>query len=42
MKTELNLDYITENPWVVIPCSALKNINIDKVVDWLVDHGNKK
>eukprot|EP01041_Mallomonas_annulata_P007690 gene7690-15739_t len=24
----LNLDYIVDNPWAVIPCSALKNINI--------------
>mmetsp|Transcript_7485 Transcript_7485/g.7712 ORF Transcript_7485/g.7712 Transcript_7485/m.7712 type:complete len:178 (-) Transcript_7485:80-613(-) len=34
----LNLDYIVDNPWAVIPCSALKNINITAVVKWLTDH----
>ena len=33
---ELNLDYITENPWIVIPVSALKVINIDQVLSWLI------
>ena len=32
---ELNLDYIVDNPWIVIPTSALKVVNIDQVVDWL-------
>ena len=32
---ELNLDYIVDNPWVVIPCSALRGINVDEVVNWL-------
>ena len=36
---ELNLDYIVDNPWLVIPCSALKNINITSVVEWLVHQG---
>lgn len=27
---ELNLDYIVDNPWLVIPCSALRVINIEK------------
>mmetsp|Transcript_24836 Transcript_24836/g.55949 ORF Transcript_24836/g.55949 Transcript_24836/m.55949 type:complete len:182 (+) Transcript_24836:389-934(+) len=31
----LNLDYITENPWVVIPVSALEVTNVDQVVTWL-------
>jgi ADP-ribosylation factor-like protein 8 len=35
--SELNLDYITDNPWIIIPCSALRTVNIDKVVEWLVD-----
>jgi ADP-ribosylation factor-like protein 8 len=34
----LNLEYITERPWVICPCSALKNTNINKVVDWLISH----
>uniref|UniRef100_A0A7S2RSV3 Uncharacterized protein n=1 Tax=Rhizochromulina marina TaxID=1034831 RepID=A0A7S2RSV3_9STRA len=33
---ELNLDYIVDNPWVVIPISALQVTNIDQVVQWLV------
>ncbi|CAE7523697.1 Arl8 [Symbiodinium microadriaticum] len=33
---ELNLDYIVDNPWIIIPCSALKNTNIDEVVQWLL------
>ncbi len=33
---ELNLDYIIDNPWVVIPCSALKSVNIEKILDWLI------
>lgn len=32
----LNLDYITEQPWVVFPISALKGTNIEKVLEWLV------
>ena len=36
---ELNLDYIVDNPWIVIPCSALQQLNIDQVVDWLVRQG---
>jgi Arf/Sar family protein len=32
---ELNLDYICDNPWIVIPCSALRVTNIDQVVTWL-------
>ncbi|CAN0419923.1 unnamed protein product [Discosporangium mesarthrocarpum] len=34
---ELNLDYITANPWIVIPISALKVINIDQVLQWLIN-----
>lgn len=36
---ELNLDYIVDNPWLVIPCSALKQMNIDQVIDWLIHQG---
>lgn len=33
---ELNLDYITDNSWIITPCSALKTINIDEIVQWLI------
>jgi hypothetical protein len=33
---ELNLDYVVDNPWIVIPCSALKTININEIVQWLI------
>ena len=33
---ELNLDYIIDNPWIIIPCSALKTINIGEIVQWLI------
>ncbi|CAM9616224.1 unnamed protein product [Scytosiphon promiscuus] len=33
---ELNLDYVTANPWILIPISALKVVNIDQVLQWLV------
>mmetsp|Transcript_17438 Transcript_17438/g.25455 ORF Transcript_17438/g.25455 Transcript_17438/m.25455 type:complete len:178 (-) Transcript_17438:62-595(-) len=36
---ELNLDYIVDNPWIVIPISALKVINIDQVISWLTKQG---
>ena len=32
---ELNLDYIVDNPWLVIPISALRVTNIDQVITWL-------
>ena len=32
----LNLSSVTENPWLVIPISALRQTNINDVVDWLV------
>ena len=35
----LNLDYITEQPWVIFPISALKQINIEQVVEWLAKQG---
>jgi ADP-ribosylation factor-like protein 8 len=33
---ELNLDYIVDNPWIIIPCSALRNTNINEVIQWLI------
>jgi Arf/Sar family protein len=36
---ELNLEYVTENPWLVLPISAVKQTNIDQVISWLVKHG---
>mmetsp|Transcript_3520 Transcript_3520/g.9041 ORF Transcript_3520/g.9041 Transcript_3520/m.9041 type:complete len:88 (-) Transcript_3520:392-655(-) len=38
---DLNLDYITENPWIVIPVSALKVTNIDQVVSWLIKQSSQ-
>lgn len=36
VRTELNLDYIMDNPWIVIPMSALKQLNIEAVIEWLI------
>ena len=36
---ELNLEYITENPWLVLPISALQQTNIDDVIQWLIKQG---
>ncbi|KNH07322.1 ADP-ribosylation factor-like protein [Perkinsela sp. CCAP 1560/4] len=33
---ELNLDYITDNKWIVLSISALKQLNIQAVVEWMV------
>ena len=33
---ELNLDYIVDNPWLVIPISAIRQTNVDQVVSWLI------
>lgn len=38
---ELNLDYIVDNPWLVIPCSALRNINMGQVIEWLIHQGEQ-
>ena len=37
----LNLDYIQENPWCVIPISAKNGANIDKALDFLIKAGKK-
>lgn len=36
MIRELNLDYIVDSPWLVIPISALRAVNIDQVLSWLL------
>lgn len=33
---ELNLDYIMDNPWLVVPISALRQTNVNSVVEWLI------
>mmetsp|Transcript_3004 Transcript_3004/g.4658 ORF Transcript_3004/g.4658 Transcript_3004/m.4658 type:complete len:180 (-) Transcript_3004:1369-1908(-) len=38
---ELNLDYIVDNPWMIIPCSALKTINVDEIIQWLIREADK-
>mmetsp|Transcript_13768 Transcript_13768/g.51379 ORF Transcript_13768/g.51379 Transcript_13768/m.51379 type:complete len:108 (-) Transcript_13768:27-350(-) len=38
---ELNLDYIVDNPWVVMSISALKSINIEGVLEWLIKQSRK-
>ena len=38
---ELNLDYIVDNPWLVIPISALRTTNIDQVVQWLTKQSSR-
>ncbi len=38
----LNLDYIMDNPWIVIPASALRQLNVDQIIQWLVKEGEKK
>ena len=37
---DMSLSSITENPWLVIPISALRQTNINDVVDWLVRHSH--
>lgn len=32
---KLQLNYVMETPWVVLPISALKCLNVDQVVEWL-------
>ena len=39
---ELNLDYISDNPWLVMSCSALQNTNVDEVLKWLIKQSKTK
>jgi ADP-ribosylation factor-like protein 8 len=36
---KLQLNYVMETPWMVLPISALKCTNIDQVVEWLTAQG---
>ena len=38
----LNLDYIVDNPWIIIPCSALRNTNVDEIIQWLIRQADGK
>eukprot|EP00830_Metopus_es_P002193 TRINITY_DN1195_c0_g1_i1.p1 TRINITY_DN1195_c0_g1~~TRINITY_DN1195_c0_g1_i1.p1 ORF type:complete len:182 (+),score=22.76 TRINITY_DN1195_c0_g1_i1:47-592(+) len=37
----LNLDYVMENPWVVIPVSSLYGTNFDQVIQWLLKQSKR-
>jgi Arf/Sar family protein len=34
-------DYIVDNPWVVISVSALKVLNVNEVVQWLIKQADR-
>ena len=36
---KLQLNYVMETPWMVLPISALQVTNIDQVVEWLTAQG---
>lgn len=36
----LNLGSVKVNPWIVVPISALRQTNIEEVVDWLVSNAH--
>ncbi|KAJ9465486.1 ADP-ribosylation factor-like protein 8 [Diplonema papillatum] len=38
---EMNLDYISENTWMITQISATQRTNITEVVDWLTKHAKK-
>lgn len=35
----LQLNYVMETPWMVLPISALKCTNVEQVVEWLCSQG---
>eukprot|EP00697_Spironema_sp_BW2_P005221 gnl/Spiro4/17254_TR9180_c0_g1_i1.p1 gnl/Spiro4/17254_TR9180_c0_g1~~gnl/Spiro4/17254_TR9180_c0_g1_i1.p1 ORF type:complete len:182 (+),score=16.40 gnl/Spiro4/17254_TR9180_c0_g1_i1:161-706(+) len=39
---ELNLDYTDENPWRILPISALRNVGIEAVIDHMISVANNK
>jgi ADP-ribosylation factor-like protein 8 len=36
---ELQLNYVRDTPWIVLPISALHVTNLDQVVEWLTEQG---
>ena len=34
----LNLDYLTDNPWEIIQCSAKTGVGVDKALEYLLKH----
>ena len=38
----LKLDYVIDNPWVVVPRSALYGINFTQVIEWLLNRNQRK
>ncbi len=36
---KLQLNYVMETPWMVLPISALQCTNIEQVVEWLTSQG---
>mmetsp|Transcript_17802 Transcript_17802/g.25033 ORF Transcript_17802/g.25033 Transcript_17802/m.25033 type:complete len:180 (-) Transcript_17802:297-836(-) len=39
--TGLNLDYIMDNPWLILPISAKEGTHIDKALEFLISHAQK-
>ena len=37
----LNLDYVVDNPWIVISVSALYGTNFEQVIEWLLKRSQK-
>lgn len=35
--SQLNLDYVVDQPWIVMPCSATAKTNIDVLLKWLME-----
>merc|ERR1712150_71460 len=42
MVSNLNLDYITDNPWEIVEVSALRCANLDGVFSWLLKQKKKQ
>lgn len=36
---KLQLNYVMETPWMVLPISAMQCTNVDQVVEWLTSQG---